>query len=413
MPRRPRILFVGEAVTMAHIARPATLANLLDPQRYEIIFAAAQRTRRYAPASAAFEPIHSLEPEVFLRRLYRLRPVITPHELDQAIQEDFRLLDRTSPDAVISDFRLSLGISARIRGIPLLTISNMHWQPSGEVPAILAHSWLAQLLGPHLGQAVFQRALPIGLRAQLEPFNRIRQKYGLSVLTGDVRNAYTDGDCILYADMLELFPSFQPKPNEHTLGPIISELPVVTPSWWDSVPSTRPTVFFAMGSSGNTSSYLALLRALADMPITVMTACGSRMPHDLGSNVFAAPLLPPTATIRRCDIVIANGGSPMGYHAFSLGKPLLALTSNLDQQAFAEAAARYGAGMRLLSTFVKGAHLRQAVEKLLVTQSFSIKAQELQRAMSTYDTKAVLDEILAGLTGQARSRPLAAIPTSA
>lgn len=41
--RRQRILFVGEAATLAHVVRPFVLARSLDPSRYEVHFACDPR----------------------------------------------------------------------------------------------------------------------------------------------------------------------------------------------------------------------------------------------------------------------------------------------------------------------------------------------------------------------------------
>lgn len=41
--RRRRILFVAEAVTLAHVVRPFALAQSLDPSRYEVHFACDPR----------------------------------------------------------------------------------------------------------------------------------------------------------------------------------------------------------------------------------------------------------------------------------------------------------------------------------------------------------------------------------
>ena len=40
---RPRVLFVAEAVTLAHVARPAALLEALDPVEYELHLASAPR----------------------------------------------------------------------------------------------------------------------------------------------------------------------------------------------------------------------------------------------------------------------------------------------------------------------------------------------------------------------------------
>jgi UDP:flavonoid glycosyltransferase YjiC (YdhE family) len=38
---RKKILFVAEAVTLAHVGRPLALAQMLDRQRYDVHFACA------------------------------------------------------------------------------------------------------------------------------------------------------------------------------------------------------------------------------------------------------------------------------------------------------------------------------------------------------------------------------------
>jgi len=46
---KPRILFVAEAVTLAHVARPAVLAQALDRDVYEVFFATASRYNELFP----------------------------------------------------------------------------------------------------------------------------------------------------------------------------------------------------------------------------------------------------------------------------------------------------------------------------------------------------------------------------
>ncbi len=43
MTGKRRILFIGEAVSLAHVSRPLVLAQALDPRSYDIHFACDQR----------------------------------------------------------------------------------------------------------------------------------------------------------------------------------------------------------------------------------------------------------------------------------------------------------------------------------------------------------------------------------
>jgi hypothetical protein len=83
---RRRILFVGEAVTLAHIVRPVVLAQALDPAQYAITLAcddrylklfgelpwAWRRSRRWRPGRRLRQVIHSWDTgRVFGENSYR------------------------------------------------------------------------------------------------------------------------------------------------------------------------------------------------------------------------------------------------------------------------------------------------------------------------------------------------------
>ena len=45
--RKPTILFVAEAVTLAHLARPAALATGLDPNAFNVVLACDPRYQSF------------------------------------------------------------------------------------------------------------------------------------------------------------------------------------------------------------------------------------------------------------------------------------------------------------------------------------------------------------------------------
>ena len=48
-PPRVRVLFIGEAATLAHVARPLALAAALPKHRYEVVLATPERYRDWTP----------------------------------------------------------------------------------------------------------------------------------------------------------------------------------------------------------------------------------------------------------------------------------------------------------------------------------------------------------------------------
>lgn len=68
--RRRRILFVAEAVTLAHVVRPFALAQSLDPSRYEVHFACDPRYNQLlGPLPFRHHAIHTIPSERFFGNL--------------------------------------------------------------------------------------------------------------------------------------------------------------------------------------------------------------------------------------------------------------------------------------------------------------------------------------------------------
>ncbi|MFH1023179.1 MAG: glycosyl transferase family 1, partial [Planctomycetota bacterium] len=129
-PARKRILFVGEAVSVSHVARPVVLAKWAKSAGYDVIFACGKAYSRVARTEGLNpEEIVTISPELFYKRLSRGQFFYTEAELNQYIEAERALIARIKPDLVVGDFRLTLAISTRLAGIPYLNLMNAHWSP--------------------------------------------------------------------------------------------------------------------------------------------------------------------------------------------------------------------------------------------------------------------------------------------
>ena len=99
-PRRRRILFVGEAVTLAHVARPFVLARSLNPAEYEVHFACDPRFNKLlGPLPFPHHPIRTIPSQRFLDALARGSPVYDTQTLREYVAEDRRLF----PDMTVKE----------------------------------------------------------------------------------------------------------------------------------------------------------------------------------------------------------------------------------------------------------------------------------------------------------------------
>ncbi|WP_312434245.1 glycosyltransferase [Janthinobacterium sp.] len=385
---RKKILFIAEAVTLAHVGRPLTLAQGLDDKQYEVHFACADGYDFcFQDASLRRSRITSIAPRQFLQALAQGKPVYDEATLQAYVDDDLRLLDLIKPDLVIGDFRLSLSVSARLRQIPYITISNAYWSPHVRQHYTVPSLPLTRMLPIWLANPLFRLIRPLAFASHAVPLNRVRRRHGLASLGSDLRRTYTDADQTLYADIPQLFPPHDMPPHHGYLGAVIWAPPMALPPWWQrpELDQDRPLIYLTLGSSGQAQLLPRVLDALAALPVTVMAATAGAI--ELGSvpsNAFVAPYLPGDAAARRASLVICNGGSPTSQQALAAGVPVIGIAGNLDQFLNMHGVAAAGAGVLLRADRFQEASLRMAVTRLLADERARQAAQQLATAFHGY-----------------------------
>jgi UDP:flavonoid glycosyltransferase YjiC (YdhE family) len=134
-PTRRRVLFIGEAVTLAHVVRPVVLARALDPARYAVTLACDDRyLKLFGELPFAWRSLATIPTVKFLDNLARGRPVYDADTLRAYVRDDLALIEAVKPDRVVGDFRISLGVSARVAGVPYWMVTNAYWSPYSRPP---------------------------------------------------------------------------------------------------------------------------------------------------------------------------------------------------------------------------------------------------------------------------------------
>ena len=398
--RRKRILFVAEAVTLAHIVRPLVLAQSLDPARFEIHYASARRYD-FVFDQATFHrwEINSVPSQAFLdalaggSRLYSLRT------LSKYVEEDLELLDGIRPDLVVGDFRLSLAVSAPLAKVPYAAIANAYWSPFTTFKHFpLPEMPITRLLGPGLASVLFNVLQPAVFAYHALPMNKLRQTHGLARL-GSLLDVYTAADYTLYADAAGFFPTRNLPPNHRFLGPIHWSPKIALPDWWHQLDSEKPVVYVNLGSSGPTELLHMVTGALAGLPLTAILATAGRWkPSSLPSNIKASDFLPGDAAAKRAKLVICNGGSPSVYQALAQGVPVIGIASNMDQLLSMSVVERSRTGVLLRSGSVTEISLKATVERMIADSRYDLAAQTLAGELKVFDSvsafRSFIDEVL-------------------
>jgi UDP:flavonoid glycosyltransferase YjiC (YdhE family) len=383
-----RILFVAENATLAQVVRLAVLARGLDPRRYAVHFACAGFDPLvFAGTSCMRHSIFSLPPAAVERASARGKPIYRTSVLERYVEEELALFAEVKPDLVVGDFRLSLSTSTALLRIPFAMLINAYWSPHAvrERFPVPDHP-MVKLLGEATAARFFPRVMPKVFAAFAKPINTVRKRHGLAPI-GSLLEVLTHGDRTLFPDTPLLVPTAGAPPSHVYLGPVLWSPDVPLPSWWNAVPDDKPVVYVTLGSSGNQRCLPVVLRALAELDVSVLLSTAGRdLPSPCPPNVFAAPYLPGDRAAARAAFVVSNGGSSTGYQALAAGVPVLGIASNLDQFLAMTAIARSGAGILLRAGSLKPASVRDAARRLLAEAAFRQAARAIADDFARYDS---------------------------
>ena len=411
-----RILFVSEAVSLAHVARPSVLAAALDSDKFEVHFASSgQFAFCHAEQLFSLHRIGSITPQEFLRRLGAGRPLYSYAELAAYVEEDLKLIDAVRPDLIVNDFRLSLGISARRAGVPLLSICNSHWSPYAMPVRMCAPDLpMARLLGYRLFDPIFRWAWPLASKLHVIAANRLRKLHRLAPYFS-LREFYCDGDVSMYADSPAL-SHLRDAPASHTfIGPIIWSPAIPLPSWWPEVARRKyPPVYITLGSTGKVDLLPRIVDACRlENACCVVSTAGRSDFQSSPPDVYAEAFLPGSQAAALSSLIICNGGSATAHQALSQGRPVLGICSNLDQIMTMQGIAAAGAGEFIRASEANLPRLREAIRRLRTRDSFAQAARAIQASFAKLDPHKRFPEIVEAECSAVRQRSLQMAPAAA
>lgn len=361
---RTRVLLVGEEVTLAHVGRVCALAESLDRSRFAVTVACGARYSHFVEATGQrVVSLRSLDSETFARSLAAGTPLFTSERLEHLIEDDLELLRAESPDVVVTDFRVSMGISAELAAIPHLALVNGYWSPYSTQAMPLPDLDLVQQLGLRRVEALARPFVPMVAHTHSLAFNRARRKWGLGPVDG-LRGAYSHGTMSLYPDLPELAPTRGAPRTHRYLGPMVWQPPVEKPGWWSELPEERPIIYVTLGSSGSVRTLRMVAEALASERVTVVVSTAGQ-DVTLPPSFFVAPYVPGSELCGRASVVISNGGSGTTYQALEHGVPILGIPANADQYLAMGPVAAQRAGRLVASTELSVDGIRQEVARLL------------------------------------------------
>lgn len=350
---KTRVLLMPEGSVLAHVGRSLALASELHGPGVEVLFASSGAHASHLAASGLpLRPVTTLLRSELMARLKRGGSAFDAGTLAQYIANEIELLEELQPDCVVGDFRPSLGISAKLVGIPYVCITNAIWTRHCDFELAPPKSWLpSRIFGDRLLRAVRPMAEPMVFRWYARPFNVVRRHYGLAP-QNDLRDCMCSEDLTLIADAPKLFPTRKLPDNFRMIGPIIWEPNLPEPRWLPRLRQDISTVYLTMGSTGPLDELQRLSKAMLDRGLQVVCTTATRDPGLWPESplMFAARYAPGSRLCAVADAVVCHAGNGTIYQALSQGTPVVGLPDFHDQEFNMQRVEEAGVGCRLDTT---------------------------------------------------------------
>jgi UDP:flavonoid glycosyltransferase YjiC (YdhE family) len=379
MSSKKSILFIGEAVSLAHVTRPLVLAQALDPEQYEIHFACDARYKSLicVEPHMHFWPLQSIPSEKFIKAADQGGIVQQRKEIESQVNQDLELFKKVHPTYVIHDLRFTVAISAELSQIPCVSLTNVHWSPYRLLEFDPKPKWPIRFV---LKRKILKRLTPWRQYSLTASFNRIRKSYGLPLFKS-YEDLATHGDYTLYADPPD-FVQTMPMPNHHLfLGPILWSPDIPKPGWWQTWDSKLPLIYVTLGSTGLAVRLPEIIRALARIPAIIVVATAGRVQlKNFPPHVYAADYLPGMEISKLASVVVCNGGSATAYQALSQGTPIVGIWSNMDQYMTSMTIERAGAGVGRRASNHDTRILQRVVTTMIQDPRYRARAAELGKS---------------------------------
>ena len=383
MNSRKRILFIGEAVSLAHVTRPLVLAQSLDPQEYEVHFACDSRYESLINVSPHIQywPIRSIPSKTFVKAVDRGGFVLQKKDMESYVSEEMALFKKINPSLIVSDLRFTVSISAELSHITYATLANVHWSPFRDlgfdpVPKMAKRSTVRKII---------ESFIPWKYTSATATFNTFRKRYGLPLLKGYCDLA-TCADYTLYTEPPGFIPTL-PMPDNHLfLGPILWSPDIPKPPWWQTWDPRLPLIYVTLGSTGVARQLPEILQVLQELPVTIIVTTAARVQlPNTASNVYVADYLPGMEICRLATVTLCNGGSATAYQALSQGTPVVGIWSNIDQYLTMMIIERAGAGLCCSAVSHDPREMQHFISTVLEDARYRAGANRIAESFRHYD----------------------------
>ncbi len=295
----------------------------------------------------------------------------TAEEINRTVSAEVEVMKKYNPVMVVTGYRTTLSISARILKVPLVWVlssvvsKNFFLRKIDSLPenSILNRYFDKNKMNQNKEVMLdFVKKMFSIYNESSAEWNKVNEMYGLKKFESDLD--IFEGELNIASDP----PEFGEKGDGYKYcGPIFHkkkiEMPEVTADM-DEKPKKK--IFIVMGSSGTSEDFERVLKALKDLDYEYYIST-TRMTDDekkkYPDNFHFADAYPVYEMAGKVDACITHGGQGTIYSVIAAGKPFVGIPLFMEQQYNLETMQKKHYGVLIPKEKVSTESIKEALEK--------------------------------------------------
>lgn len=339
-------------------------------------------------------------------------------EAEKIITAEINVIKKYNPVAILTGYRMTLTISAKICHIPIVwslsaTLSKPYLEIVAEKAKQINKNKRDTKQSYESIRALFEDKIAcerlLGECKTSDVWNEVLVKNSCSPLSCDL-DIYT-GDLNLMSDAKELFPELTETENYKFIGPILNNQHIEMPEIVNRVISqnnNRKKVLISIGSGGKKELFLKILRSTlgfnCDFFVSVVGILNADDIKDYPSNYYFCDKFPLIEIAQLCDVAIIQGGQGTLYATIAGQCPFVSLPATFEQRQNIENLLKHYKCGKIIRMFsVTEQSIKNALRLLLdsaeyqdgiISVSNDISKQLINRKLSSIIAADYIEELL-------------------
>ncbi len=334
----------------------------------------------------------------------------TLDEIKNMVLQERGLIDKYKPAAILTGYRTSLTISAKLCKIPIVwclsaALSKIYLtniaQTAEQVQKLKRNTTLSYQDIRRLFEDKIACSRLLGPCKAHTAWNTFLANNGLPPLSCDL-DIYT-GDLNLMSDAAELFKNLPQTDRYKFIGPILNNQYIPMPAFVPQILKKNPErkkVLISIGSTGTRESLLKILDSTlsfdCDFFVSVIGVLTEKDLVKYPENYYFCEKFPLIDICQKCDAAMIHGGQGTVYATIAGQCPFISLPSTFEQRKNIENILNhYKCGEIIRPYEMNAQSIKKALQNLLEVPDYQNQINKLHEHLCKYFTNTRLSVISA------------------